>query len=318
VTGNAPTIKRRRLGRTDLHISEIGLGVWAWGAKRGWGYGKGYGHDDLERTWLKAVEQGVNFIDTASVYGVGESERIVGEMLRQTDQEMVIATKYFPLHLFAGSVRKAAKRSLDRLGLKEVDLYQVHWPNPMMSLRGTMREMERLVKEGKVRHIGVSNFNVKQLEAARSYLSREDVVSNQIHYSLLHRKPETEGMIEHASKEGVTIIAYSPIAQGILTGKYGPENRPGGLRRVTPMFRRKNLRRVAPLLKVLGEVGSDHDRTMAQTALAWLLKDPNVVVIPGAKRPRQLEENIGARDLTLAPGDLERLEAAYNTHVPGW
>ena len=318
MTGNAPTIKRRRLGRTDLRISEIGLGVWAWGAKRVWGYGKDYGHDDLERTWWKAVEQGVNFIDTASVYGSGESERIVGEMLRQTDGEMIIATKYFPLHLLAGSIRKAARRSLDRLGLKEVDLYQVHWPNPMMSLRATMREMERLVKEGKVRHIGVSNFNVKQLEAARSYLSREDVVSNQIHYSLIHRQPETDGMIDHASREGVTIIAYSPIAQGILTGKYGPGNRPGGLRRVTPMFRKKSLRQVAPLLEVLGEVGADHDRTKAQTALAWLLKDPNVVVIPGAKRPRQLEENIGARDLTLVPGDLERLEAAYNTHVPGW
>ena len=116
----------------------------------------------------------------------------------------------------------------------------------------------------------------------------------------------------------MTIIAYSPIAQGILTGKYGPKNRPGGLRRVTPMFRKKNLRQVAPLLQVLGEVGSDHGRTMAQTALAWLLKDPNVVVIPGAKRPRQLEENLGARDLNLAPGDLERLEAAYNAYVPGW
>ena len=318
MTGNAPTIKRRRLGRTDLHISEIGLGVWAWGAKRVWGYGKDYGHDDLEMVWKKAVEQGVNFIDTAMIYGMGESERIVGEMLRQTDEEMIIATKYFPLHLFSGSIRKAAKRSLDRLGLKEVDLYQVHWPNPMMSLRGTMREMEGLVKEGKVRHIGVSNFNIKQLEAARSYLSREDVVSNQIHYSLIHRKPETDGMIHHASKEGVTVLAYSPIAQGILTGKYNPGNRPGGLRRVTPMFRKKNLRQVAPLLKVLGEVGADHDRTMAQTALAWLLKDPNVVVIPGAKRPRQLEENLGARDLKLGPGDLERLENAYKTHVPGW
>ncbi len=318
MTKDRPTIRRRRLGRTDLEISEIGLGVWAWGAKRVWGYGKAYGHDDLERTWWKAVESGVNFIDTASVYGNGESERIVGEMLAQTEEEMVIATKYFPLHLLSRSIRGAARRSIERLGLKEVDLYQVHWPNPFMSLRGTMREMERLVREGLVRHIGVSNFNIEQLEAARSYLSREDVVSNQIHYNLIKRKPERTGMVEHARKEGVTIIAYSPIAMGMLTGKYGPGNRPGGIRRFNSRFSKGNLRRVAPFLQVLEEVGKPECRTKAQTSLAWLLKDPNVVVIPGAKNPRQLEENVGARECSLRQDEMDLLESAYKKHVPGW
>jgi aryl-alcohol dehydrogenase-like predicted oxidoreductase len=312
------TIPRRRLGRTDVQVSEIGLGAWAWGAKRVWGYGKGYGHGDLERTWWKAVESGVNFVDTASVYGNGESERIIGEMLAQTDEEMVIATKYLPIHLLSRSVRGAARRSIQRLGLKEVDLYQVHWPNPVMSLRGTMREMERLVREGLVRHIGVSNFNIEQLEAARSYLSREDVVSNQIHYNLLKRKPERTGMVEHARREGVTIIAYSPIAMGLLTGKYNPRNRPGGIRRFNRRFSRGNLRRATPFLEALREVGQPECRTMAQTSLAWLLRDPNVVVIPGAKNPRQLEENVGASRCELRPDDLTRLESAYQEHVPGW
>lgn len=299
-------------------VSEIGLGAWAWGARRVWGYGRGYGREDIERTWRRAVERGVNLIDTASIYGNGESERIIGDLLRSTEEEMVIATKYFPLHLMPRSVRGAARRSLARLGLKEVDLYQVHWPNPAMSLRATMREMERLVREGLVRHIGVSNFSVSKLEAARSYLSREEVVSDQVHYSLIHRRPEVTGLTEHARREGVTIIAYSPIAQGILTGKYDPGHRPGGLRRFMPKFSRGNLRRVTPFLDVLREVGSPECGTMAQTSLAWLLRDPNVVVIPGAKNVDQLEENLGAGECVLGAEPIERLERAYQTYVPGW
>ena len=260
----------------------------------------------------------MNFVDTASVYGLGESERIIGELLRETDEEMVIASKYLPAHLFPGSIRRAADASLRRLGLKEMDLYQVHFRNPAMSLRSTMREMERLVREGKVRHIGVSNFSVPQLEAARGFLSREDVVSNQIHYNIIRRKPERSGMTAYARKEGVTIIAYSPIAMGILTGKYHPGNRPGGLRMFTPRFSRRNLRRVAPFLEELDTVGKPECRTKAQTALAWLLKDPNVVVIPGAKNPRQLEENLGADHCRLDTDELNRLERAYATHLPGW
>jgi aryl-alcohol dehydrogenase-like predicted oxidoreductase len=315
---DTPPLERRRLGRSDLEVSAIGLGAWSWGAKRIWGYGKGYGRDEVTRTWRLAVERGVNFIDTASIYGLGESERIIGQLLKETEEEMVIASKYLPAHLFAGSIRKAADASLKRLGIKEMDLYQIHFRNPAMSLRSTMREMERLVREGKVRHIGVSNFSVEQLEAARGYLSREDVVSNQIHYNIIRRAPERSGMTAYARKEGVTIIAYSPIAMGILTGKYHPGNRPGGLRRFTPRFSRRNLRRVAPFLEELDTVGKPDCRTKVQTALAWLLKDPNVVVIPGAKNPRQLDENLGADHCELDHDELNRLERAYSTHVPGW
>jgi aryl-alcohol dehydrogenase-like predicted oxidoreductase len=311
-------MERRRLGNSDLQVSAIGLGAWAWGAKQVWGYGKAYGRKDLERTWRTAIEGGVNFVDTAMIYGLGESERIIGELMRDTEEEMIIATKFFPTHLFPRSVRGAAESSLKRLGLKEIDLYQVHWPNPLLSLRGTMRELERLVHEGKVRYIGVSNFNIKQLEAARSYLKREDVVANQIHYNIIRRKPERDGMVEHAKREGVAVIAYSPIAQGILTGKYSPGNRPGGMRRWSGRFSSRNLRKVKPFLDVLQRVGADHGGTMAQASLAWLLKDPNVVVIPGAKNPRQMDENGGAATMQLVDSDLDALESAYREHVPGW
>jgi aryl-alcohol dehydrogenase-like predicted oxidoreductase len=309
---------RRRLGKSDLVVSSVGLGAWSWGASQVWGYGKRYGRREVEDAWWRSIEMGVNLVDTASVYGNGESERIIGDLLSRTEEDMVVATKFFPIHLLSRSVRGAAERSLRRLGLQEVDLYQVHWPSPLMSLRGTMREMERLVREGKVRHIGVSNFNVEQLEAARSYLSREDVVSNQIQYSLVHRKPERVGMIDHARKEGVTIIAYSPIAMGLLTGKYSVGNRPGGIRRWNRKFSRRGLRQVAPFLAVLREMADPECGTMAQASLAWLLRDPNVVVIPGAKNPRQAVENAGAAACNLPDDKMRTLEDAYKRYVPTW
>ncbi len=311
-------LDRRRLGSSDLEVSSIGLGAWSWGASQVWGYGKRYGRKEVEEAWWRSIEMGVNFVDTASVYGNGESERIIGDLLKRTEEEIVVATKFFPLHLLSRSVRGAAERSLRRLDQKEVDLYQVHWPSPLMSLRGTMREMERLVREGKVRHIGVSNFNVKQLEAARSYLSREDVVSNQIQYSLVHREPERAGMVEHARKEGVTIIAYSPIAMGLLTGKYHVGNRPGGIRRFNRKFSKRGLRQVAPFLGALRDMSDPECGTLAQASLAWLLKDPNVVVIPGAKNPRQAEENAGAAACRINESQMAAIERAYTQYVPGW
>ncbi len=313
-----PALEMRRLGKTDVRVNAIGLGTWAWGAKRIWSYGRTHDRADVDQTWQRAVELGQTFLDTAMIYGIGESERIIGDLLRTTEEEMFIATKYFPLHLNPRSIRGAARASLRRLGVREIDLYQVHWPNPLLSLKATMREMERLVSEGMIRHIGVSNFNVSQLDAARSYLSREDVVSNQIHYSLIRRKPERDGMVDYAKREGVTIIAYSPIAQGILTGKYVPGDRPGGMRRVMPRFSNRNLRRVRPLLDVMDQVGRPGGRTMAQVSLAWLLKDPNVVVIPGAKNVAQLEENMGGNGWRIPPEGLEAIDEAYERHVPGW
>jgi aryl-alcohol dehydrogenase-like predicted oxidoreductase len=201
--------------------------------------------------------------------------------------------------------------SIERLGIDVIDLYQVHWPPERMPLPDLMREMDLLVRDGLVRYVGVSNFSVEEVEEARSSMEHAEIVSNQVHYSLLHRDPETEGLVEHHRRKEIAIIAYSPLEQGILTGKFTPDDPPGGFRGKKPRFTPEGLRAVQPVLRALEEASAAHGRTMAQGALAWLLKDPNVVVIPGAKNVRQLEENVGGADWRLAEEELESIEEAY-------
>jgi aryl-alcohol dehydrogenase-like predicted oxidoreductase len=288
----------------------VGLGTWAWGSRYVWNYGKTHGRSEVEAALRRSIEMGVNWVDTAEVYGNGASERIIGELLKDTREEVLVATKFFPLRATPWAARRAAEHSLRRLGVDAIDLYQVHWPNPLHPVGATMRTMERLVRDGKVRHIGVSNFGPKRLAAAREALSREDVVTDQVHYNLLQRKPETSGLVEYARREGVSIIAYSPLAQGVLTDKYGPGRHPGGLRRFMPKFRDRNLRCVAPLVGVLRANGEARGATTSQVALAWLLKDPNVVVIPGAKNGEQAVMNSALGGLALSDDEVARIERA--------
>jgi aryl-alcohol dehydrogenase-like predicted oxidoreductase len=304
----------RRLGRSDLSVTSVGLGIWAWGDTQFWGYGEGYHRKDLDETWRKNLELGVNFIDTAEIYGNGASETILGELLEDTKEELIIATKVLPTRPSADTVRPACEASLERMGLETIDLYQVHWPPDKMPLSELMREMERLVDDGLVRYIGVSNFTTELVDEAQSYLDHAKIVSNQIHYSLLQREPETTGVVEHHRRNHISIIAYSPLEQGILTGKYTPSNLPGGFRAEKPIFSPKNLRRVFPLLKVLWEIGEPRRKTMAQVAMAWLLKDSNVVVIPGAKNTLQVEENIGSADFHLTFSERALIESAYDEY----
>jgi len=215
-----------RLGRSDIKVSKIGMGVWQ--ASGDW---KG---DDNEIT--KAIEQsyelGVNFFDTAEVYGDGRSERIVGRALREIGRDnFVVATKVYGDHLRYDELLKAAMASLARLGLREIDLYQVHWPDPwkQIPLKHTMRALEKLYQEGRVRAIGVSNFAVRDLEEARSSLSKAEIVSDQVRYNIVQREVEEE-VIPYAKREGITILAYSPLAQGVLTGKYTVRKIPKGLK----------------------------------------------------------------------------------------
>jgi aryl-alcohol dehydrogenase-like predicted oxidoreductase len=314
--GKLATIKdRRRLGRSDLEVTSVGLGVWQWGETRFWGYGRGYDRDDVDAVWWRNIEAGVNFIDTAEIYGHGASETIVGDLLGDTDAPMVVATKVYPEKDSAQEVRRAAEGSLRRLGVDVIDLYQVHWWPPRLDIGAMMREIDTLHRDGLVRHVGVSNFSVEQVEEAGSHLSHCKIVSNQVHYSLLHRDPETEGLVDHHAREGIAIIAYSPIEQGILTGKFTPDDRPDGFRADKPRFSPEGLRAVQPVLAELDAAARAHGRTMAQAALAWLLKDPNVVVIPGAKNVTQLEENVGGADWQLNPAELDRIEEAYREYA---
>ncbi len=297
-------MRYEELGKTGIKISKIGLGTWQFGASY-WGWGKDLNEGTAISILEEAVKLGVNFIDTAEVYGWGRSERVIGKALKQLDrEEIVLATKILPLRLTARGIIKALRGSLRRLGTNYIDLYQIHWPNPLFPLKKAMRALEREVDEGRVRAIGVSNFSLRLMEEARSYLSRQDIASNQIEYNLLKKKAEE--IIDHCQREGITVIAYSPLAQGLLTGKYGPGNMPRGLQRrltIWYLYGRVDWSVVERLKDLAGKIGA----TPAQLALAWVIAKERVIAIPGAKSVDQLRNNVGAANISLSEEEVKYL-----------
>lgn len=300
------------LGKSGIKVSIIGLGAWQ-------ASGKAWGADVEDENIVKAIkrayELGINFIDTAEAYGNGHSEEVVGRAIKEIGREnLVIATKVHGAHLRYNELLKAAEHSLKRLGIKEIDIYQIHWPDPweQIPLKHTMRAMEQLYKEGKIRAIGVSNFAVRDLEEARKYLSVTDIVSNQVRYNMLQREIEEE-VLPYCKKENISIIAWSPIAQGALTGKYSIKNKPSDdIRRGNKLFSDRNLREISKLIPVLEKIAKARNKTVAQVALNWLLREGNVIPIPGAKNPKQAEENAGAADWRLSNQELKEIEDALN------
>ncbi len=295
------------LGRGGPKVSAIGLGMWQAG-------GKAWGNDvrdvDCQGAMERAVELGIDLVDTAEAYGDGHSERVMSRAIRNVGRDHVfVATKVGGWHLHADDVKKACAKSLKRLGLREIDLYQVHWPDPwsQVPLRETMKALEALHRAGKVRHIGVSNFAVRDLEEARSHLSRADIASNQVRYNMLQRDVEAE-VLPYCKREGIAILAWSPIGKGVLSGKYHDGKRPTDrVRADEDLFRPANLRATAPLIRALRRIGKAHGKTPAQVALAWLRRNRHVVPIPGAKRPAQSEENAGAAGWSLVRTELRAL-----------
>jgi aryl-alcohol dehydrogenase-like predicted oxidoreductase len=222
-----------------------------------------------------------------------------------------IATKVGGWHLHGDDLKKACAASLKRLGVREVDLYQVHWPDPwsQVPLRETMRALEALHRVGKIRNIGVSNFAVRDLEEARSHLSRADIVSDQVRYNMLQREVETE-VLPYCKREGIAVLAWSPLGKGILSGKYHDGKRPNDrIRAEEDLFKPANLRATGPLIRELRSIGRARRKTPAQVALAWLRRHRHVVPIPGAKRPSQSEENAGAAGWSLSGRDVRTLGA---------
>ena len=304
------------LGRTSEKVSKVGIGTWQIGSRE-WGWGKGYGEEQVIAAIRRSIELGVNLIDTAEIYGGGLSETIVGKAIRGMRDRVLIATKVWPTHATYQGTIKACERSLRRLGVDVIDLYQVHWPNPIIPVSTTMRAMEELVRKGMVRYIGVSNFSPSQLERAQQALKREEIVSDQIEYSLLKMR-DAERLFERFG-DSITVIAYSPLAQGLLTGKYGPENLPRDLvRAINPLFDPYNVRRVEPLLEKLKEVASRHNAAPDQVALRVLIHRTNVVAIPGAKDARQAERNALAADLQLTDREVEEVMSVARSVKVSW
>ena len=299
----------KELGKSGIKVSAVGLGTWQWGARE-WGWGRGYGRLDVFAAFQRALEFGINFVDTAEIYGWGRSERLVGEAIQDHRDDIVIATKVWPWNLTSGRVIRAADHSARRLGVDVIDLYQIHWPNSLYPIRNTMKTMRRLVELGKVRLVGISNFNLARTKAAQEALSPLDLVSNQVKYNLIDRKIESD-LLPYAQGSNVTIIAHTPLARSLLSGKYTSQHRPTSLvQAASPRFSPQNLARMNNLQQTLSSIAAAHDKTSAQVALNWLISQRNVVAIPGTKTPAHVADSAGAVGWRLTETETVQLESA--------
>ncbi len=302
------------LGPNGPTVPALGIGTWSWGDKLFWGYGDGYGAAQVEAAFEAAVEAGVTFFDTAEVYGLGKSERLLGQFMHSTNTSAQIATKYGPLpwRLSGESVAKALDNSLSRLQVDHITLYQVHWPfDFLMSQETLFKALAAEVKRGRIGAVGVSNYSAEQMTQAHTLLAAEGVplAVNQVRYSLLSRQIESKDILKTAHQLGVKILAYSPLAQGLLTGKYTPEKSPTGARRLDSRFKRQGLEKIAPVVDLLAQIGKTRDRTPAQVALNWLIAQ-DVIPIPGAKAAEQARQNAGALGWSLSSEEVSALEEA--------
>ena len=285
-------------------VSVIGLGAWQFGSTE-WGYGREYASSVAQQIVRRALDLGINLIDTAEIYGLGRSERIVGEAIRGRRNSVFLATKLFPVGL-PFMTRFRARSSLRRLGVDHVELYQQHWPSPLFPPRATMARFRRLIEEGLAGHVGVSNHGLRQWQECEAALGGP-VLSNQVRFSLAHREPDRE-LVPWAQRSGRIVIAYSPLGQGLLSGKYQAAA-PGNFRRFRSDFSAEGRARYGPLVAALRDIAVRHRATAAQIALAWLANKPNVVAIPGASSVEQVEENAAAADLSLGDDEVQRLDS---------
>jgi aryl-alcohol dehydrogenase-like predicted oxidoreductase len=295
------------LGRSDLKVSVIGLGAWQAGAK-GWGK---ILDSDVKNAILTSIEMGLNFIDTAEVYGEGHSETVIGEVIKDFRDDVIIATKASGNHLKPEYLERALEGSLKRLKTSYVDLYQIHWPDIYTPIKGTMKTLEKMANDGKIRYIGLSNFSICQIEEARSYLSGMDVVSNQVRYNILQREIEDE-MLPYLSKEKISVIAYSPLAQGLLSFKYDHATfEPSDVRKSNKLFSEQNIKTVSSFLSVLKDISLETGHSIVQLALNWLISRGNVIPIPGAKNRDQATINLQSNGWRLTAEQNRRIEEEY-------
>lgn len=298
----------------EKKISKIGLGTWQFGSKA-WGYGEAYAEHVAHAIVRRALELGVTLFDTAEIYNAGRSERILGRALSEDWESVFLADKIFPVVPAAPVVKQRAIASANRLGVSRLDLYQVHYPNPLVRDGVMMRGMRSLQHAGLIDEVGVSNYSVARWRAAENAL-RSRVLSNQVPYNLVDRWPEHD-LLPFAESHGRVIIAFSPLAQGLLSGRYDRTNRPADVvRETSPYFFPENMERAKPLIAVLREVADAHSATPAQIALSWVIHRPVVAAIPGASSLEQLESNVAAAEIQLADDEYQALLTASAQFCP--
>jgi aryl-alcohol dehydrogenase-like predicted oxidoreductase len=306
-----------RLAGTDITIPPLGVGTWAWGDKGTWGmggYDSTYSEATIREAWDASIEAGVVLFDTAEIYGGGESERIIGRLLAaepSVRDKVVIASKFMPSPwklAVTQSLVGAARASVARLGIDSIDLYQIHGPISLRSHGAMADALAAAHAEGLIRAVGVSNYSAKETRAMAAALQKSGLrlASNQIEFSLLRTMPEKVGLLECCRELDVVPLAYSPIGQGRLTGKYSAANPPPSTR----TFSNHPMASVDRIVEILRGIGEAHGgRTPSQVALAWIIAK-GAVPIPGAKSRRQAEENAGALGWRMDDAEVAALDAA--------
>lgn len=312
-------MQTRRFGKTDMQITPIGIGAWAIGGS-GWG-----SQDDQESiaTIKRGLDLGINWIDTAAVYGLGRSEEVVGKAIKGRERPLIFTKcslvwdekRQVGNSLKADSIKREAESSLKRLGVDYIDLYQIHWPNPEPDIEEGWSALAELKREGKVRHIGVSNFNVEQMQRAERIAPVETL---QPPYSLISPNVEKE-ILPYCEKNDIGVIAYSPMASGLLTGRMTKERieqmPDDDWRKNADNFKEPALSRNLELASMLQEIGQAHNVTAGVVAVAWTLRNPAVTAaIVGSRRPSQIEDMVAAAEYRLSDSELHEIEKFMLAH----
>ena len=310
----------RQLGRTDIMVTPIGLGCWQFSKQNNMA-GKFWPtlEDNLiERIVSLSIDGGINWFDTAEFYGRGESEKALSKALKASGKkpgEIIVATKWWPMFRFASNIRKTINERIRSLEPYPIDLYQVHQPWSFSGEDSEMTVMAELFNNKQIKAIGVSNFSAKKMENSWATLQKSGIplASNQVRYNLLDRRIESNGVLDIAKKLGITIIAYSPLAQGLVTGKFhdNPELLKNiGFRRYSSQFKTKGLEKSRPVVVLLKKLASKYNVTPSQVALNWLIQynGDTVVAIPGATKEIHIKENCGAMSFSISDEDMVSLD----------
>lgn len=313
-------MEQRKLGFSDLSLTTIGLGTWAIGGETGdFAWGPQNERDSIA-TIQRALDLGINWLDTAPIYGLGRSEEVVGRALKGRRDRVIIATKcglvwddqgHGKNNLQPDSLRREIENSLRRLQTDVIDLYQIHWPDDKTPLADTWSALAGFVKEGKVRYLGVSNFDVAQMRECQAI---HPVASLQPPYHLLDRDIEAE-ILPFCREQNIGVVAYSPMASGLLTGSFDPARVAGDdWRRRDSRFQEPELSRIMGFVEALRPIAARRGKTVGHLAVAWTLRDPVVTsAIVGGRTVAQAEQMVAGADWTLTPGEVAEIEAAYQT-----